>query len=81
MGAIDDLEVQLMCAGAEKEDIRREPETVKFFLSCNDTSNKDARYAFGCNYKSLNTSTRAWDVISRISRIRAFGDETKTFSY
>lgn len=66
MGAIDDIEIQLMCTGFDT-DRRQEPETVKFFLSCNDTSVKDVRFAFGCNYKSLNTSTHAWDVISRIS--------------
>lgn len=69
MGAIDDLEVQLMCTGFEG-DQRREPETIKFFMSCNDTSKSSARFSFGCNYKSLNTTTRHWDVISTMSKLR-----------
>jgi hypothetical protein len=63
MGDIEDIEIQLMCTGLDG-DVRKEPEVVKFFMSCNDTSKKDARFSFGCNYKSLNTTTHAWDIIS-----------------
>jgi hypothetical protein len=63
MVAIDDLEVSLKCS--KFDDIKlNDPETVKFFMSCNDTSSKDANFPFGCNYKSLNTTSNAWDVIS-----------------
>lgn len=58
MGAIDDLEIQFMCTGFDN-DARKEPEVVKYFLSC-----KSARFSFGCNYKSLNTTTKSWDIIS-----------------
>lgn len=63
MGAIDDLEVQLMCSNYEDSRLN-EPETVKFFMTCNDTSKKNEKFSFGCNYKSLNATSHSWDVIS-----------------
>lgn len=59
MGAFDDLEIQFMCA-KNYNDGTDEPETVKFFLSCNDTSNKDNQFPFGCNYKNIDMIKHAW---------------------
>lgn len=64
MGAITDLEVQLMCVGMEQQDTRRQPEVVKFSLQCNQTAQGN-KFAFGCNYRSLNSTTHAWDVMSK----------------
>lgn len=45
-------------------DMRKEPEIVKFFLSCNATTKEGVKFGAGCNFKSLNTTSHSWDVIS-----------------
>lgn len=73
MGAISDLEVQLMCTGMEENDSRKQPEVVKFSLQCNQTTAQGNKFAFGCNYRSLNSTTHAWDVMSKRYKTNFWG--------